>query len=86
MPNQVSKPLTDIEEEGRFIVDSVSDQDALLLKRLNADGITPGARLQVTSASTDEFVLRTARASKALRLPRDLAGAIRIRSTDGRRS
>src|SRR5580700_5543947 len=45
MPNQVSKPLADIEEEGRFIVDSVSDQDALLLKRLNADGITPGARL-----------------------------------------
>jgi DtxR family Mn-dependent transcriptional regulator len=82
MPNQVSMPLADIEEEGRFIVDSVSDQDAPLLKRLNAHGITPGARLQITNASTEEFVLRTARASRALLLPRDLAGAIRVRSTD----
>ena len=82
MPNQVSKPLADIEEEGRFIVDSVSDQDAPLLKRLNAHGIAPGARLQVTSASTSEFVLRTTHASKAMRLPRDLAGAIRVRSID----
>ena len=86
MPNEISMPLTNIEEKGRFIVESISDQDALLLKRLNAHGITPGARLQVTSASADEFVLRTARASKALRLPRDLAGAIRVRATGGRRS
>jgi DtxR family Mn-dependent transcriptional regulator len=86
MPNQVSKRLADIEEEGRFIVDSVSDQDAFLLKRLNANGITPGARLHVTSASRDEFVLRTGSASKALRLSRDLAGAIRVRSTDERHS
>ena len=28
MPKQVSKPLTDIEEDGKFLVDSVSDQDA----------------------------------------------------------
>ena len=86
MPNEISMPLTNIEEKGRFIVESISDQDALLLKRLNAHGITPGARLQVTSASADEFVLRTARASNALRLPRDLAGAIRVRATGGRRS
>jgi DtxR family transcriptional regulator, Mn-dependent transcriptional regulator len=84
MPKQISRPLANIEEEGRFVVDSVSDQDALLLKRLNAHGITPGARLQVTSGSPDEFVLRTAGTQKALRLPRDLAGAIRIRSTDER--
>jgi DtxR family Mn-dependent transcriptional regulator len=86
MPHELSKPLTNIEKEGRFVVDSVSDQDALLLKRLNAHGITPGARLQVISGSPDEFVLRTARASKALRLSRDLAGAIRVRSTVERHS
>jgi DtxR family Mn-dependent transcriptional regulator len=84
MPNEVSRPLANIEGEGRFVVDSVSDQDALLLKRLNAHGVTPGARLQVTNGSADEFVLRTAGTQKALRLPRDLAGAIRIRSTDQR--
>jgi DtxR family transcriptional regulator, Mn-dependent transcriptional regulator len=85
MPSQTSKPLTSI-KEGRFVVDSVSDQDALLLKRLNAHGITPGARLQVTSGSPDEFVLRTGSASRALRLSRDLAGAIRVRSTVERHS
>lgn len=84
MPNEVSRPLANIKGEGRFVVDSVSDQDALLLKRLNAHGITPGARLQVTNGSADEFILRTAGTQKALRLPRDLAGAIRIRSTDQR--
>jgi DtxR family Mn-dependent transcriptional regulator len=86
MPKQLSKPLTNTKGEGRFVVDSVSDQNALLLKRLNAHGITPGARLQVTSGSADEFVLRTGSASKALRLSRDLAGAIRVRSTEERHS
>ena len=50
-----------------------------LLKRLKARGITPGMRLQVTSGSPDEFVLRTGRASKVFRLSRDLAAAVRVR-------
>ena len=29
MPKEISKPLTEIEEDGTFVVDSVSDQDAL---------------------------------------------------------
>jgi DtxR family Mn-dependent transcriptional regulator len=82
MPRQVSKPLTDIEEDGRFLVDSVSDQDALLLKQLKAHGITPGVRLKVTSPSQEEFVLRAGGASKALRLSRASASAVRIRSAD----
>src|ERR1700723_3113923 len=82
MPKQVSKPLTDIEEDGRVFVESVSDRDALLLKQLKAHGITPGAHLQVTSPSQEEFVLRAGSASKALRLSRALAGAVRIRSAD----
>jgi DtxR family Mn-dependent transcriptional regulator len=82
MPKQLSKPLTDIEEGGKFLVDSVSDQDAPLLKRLNAHGITPGADLEVTSPSREEFVLHAGGASKALRLSRVLAGAVRVRSAD----
>src|ERR1700722_6535956 len=82
MPKQVSKPLTDIEADKNFLVDSVSDQDALLLKQLKAHGITPGARLQVTSPSQEEFLLRAGGPSKALRLSRALAGAVRIRSAD----
>ncbi|MGA8741788.1 MAG: metal-dependent transcriptional regulator [Terracidiphilus sp.] len=80
MPKQLSKPLTDIHEQGTLIVDSVSDADALLLKRLRAHGIIPGARLRVTNESAYGFVLRARRASKALRLSRDLAAAVRIRS------
>jgi len=82
MPMQVSKPLKDIEEDGKFLVDSVSDQDALLLKQLNAHGIIPGARLQITRPSSEEFVLRAASASKPFRLSRALADAVRVRSAD----
>ena len=82
MPMQVSKPLKDIEEDGKFLVDSVSDQDALLLKQLNAHGIIPGARLQITRPSSEEFVLRAASASKPFRLSRALANAVRVRSAD----
>jgi len=82
MPKQVSRPLTDIEEDGKYLVDSVSDQDPLLLKQLKAHGISPGARLQVTNPSREELVLRVGSKSKALRLSRTLAGAVRIRPTD----
>jgi DtxR family Mn-dependent transcriptional regulator len=82
MPKQLSRPLTDIEQDGKFLVDSVSDQDPLLLKQLKAHGITPGARLHVTSPSPEEFVLRAGSNSKALRLSRTLAGTVRIRSAD----
>ena len=82
MPKQVSRPLTDIEQDGKFLVDSVSDQDPLLLKQLKAHGITPGARLHVTSPSPEEFVLRAGSNSKALRLSRTHAGTVRVRSAD----
>lgn len=80
MPKETSIPLADLEEQGNFIVDSVSDQDAPLLKRLRAHGITPGTRLQVTNGSADDFVLRTSATLKNLHLSRDLAAAVRVRS------
>lgn len=80
MSKQISKPLTELKHDGEFLVNSVSDQDALLLKRLRAHGVTPGARLQVTSRSKDGFVLRAGNASKALHLSRALADAVRLRS------
>jgi DtxR family Mn-dependent transcriptional regulator len=82
MPKQISKPLADIHAQGTFIVDSVSDQDSCLLKRLTAHGITPGARLQVTRRSEEEIVLRGASHSKALHLSRALAGAVGVRPAD----
>lgn len=81
MARQASRPLTDIEKDGEFVVDSVSDQDAMLLKKLKAHGITPGAWLRVTTSAPEEFLLRTRGGSKPLRLPRSVAGAVRIQST-----
>ncbi|MGA7316753.1 MAG: metal-dependent transcriptional regulator [Silvibacterium sp.] len=82
MAKQVSTPLTAIDEDGEFVVDSVSDQDAALLKQLKARGIVPGARLQVVSRSREEFILRAATTSKTSHLSRLLAAAVRIRSTE----
>jgi DtxR family transcriptional regulator, Mn-dependent transcriptional regulator len=79
MPKQISKSLTDLHEQGTFIVDSVSDHDARLLRRLRAHGISPGAQLQVTNDSADDFVLFSSAASKTLRLSRKLADAVRVR-------
>jgi Fe2+ transport system protein FeoA len=81
MLKHASRALTDIERDGEFVVDSVSDQDATLLKRLKVHGITPGARLRVTKSRPEELVLRAGSGSKPLHLPLSAAGAVRIRST-----
>jgi DtxR family transcriptional regulator, Mn-dependent transcriptional regulator len=82
MPRQASKPLTSLQQDGKFFVESVSDQDAALLKRLRAHGIVPGARIQVARRGTEEFTLCTGRGKRALIVSRDLAEAVRIRSAD----
>ena len=82
MPKQASKPLICLEHDGKFIVDSVSDQDALLLKRLRAHGIIPGARIQVTRRAPEEFALRTGSKTGVLILSRNHAEAVLIRSGD----
>lgn len=78
MWKQASRPLTDA-EDGEFVVDSISDRDATLLKRLKAHGVTPGARLHVKGSAQDEILLRTADGSKPLRLARSAAKAVRVR-------
>lgn len=80
MPKPISRPLTEIERDGNFVVDSVSDQDAPLLKQLKAHGITPGARVRVSQLSREELVLRAAGRSRALHLARAQADAVRVRA------
>ncbi len=82
MPIQRSKPLADLKEDGKFVVDSVSDGDAVLLKKLKDHGIIPGAHLQVSRPSHEEFILRVGGTAKAMRLPRSFAGSVRIRFSD----
>jgi DtxR family transcriptional regulator, Mn-dependent transcriptional regulator len=78
MSKHASRSLTDA-EDGEFVVDSVADNDATLLKRLRAHGVTPGARLHVKRSAQDELLLRTGIDSKPLRLPRSAAKSVRIR-------
>jgi hypothetical protein len=83
MSDQASKPLTDVEEQGQFVVDSGSDRDAAMLKRLRAHGITPGARLHITRSPHEDLVLQAGGVFKPLNLL-DLSPARsgRIRSAD----
>ena len=80
MPKRNSKPLIDIEKGGKFVVDSISDRDAHLLRRLKAHGITPGMHFTVSRRSSEEFVLQIGDSSKVVHLSRALVDAVRIRS------
>ncbi|MGA7156545.1 MAG: metal-dependent transcriptional regulator [Acidobacteriaceae bacterium] len=82
MPKQVSKSLANVAERGKFVVESLSDEDATVLRQLKAAGIAPGVHLHVSSWISNEFVLRVGGESKSLRISRALASAIRIRSAD----
>jgi Fe2+ transport system protein FeoA len=82
MPKQNSRPLTNLEKNGKFVVESISDQDPVVLKRLKAQGVTPGTRFQIVSRSDEEFVLRAEKASRILHLSRAHASAVRIRFKD----
>jgi len=75
-----SRPLSEIEVSGEFIVDSVSDRDSVLLRRLKTHGIMPGARVKATR-HPEEIVLDAGKTLKSLRLSLPLAHSIHIRFT-----
>jgi DtxR family transcriptional regulator, Mn-dependent transcriptional regulator len=79
MAARESMVLADVVEDGTFVIDSVSDQDAGNLRVIEACGITPGARLRVmTSASSGGYSVRVGRSSKVVDLTRDVARDVRI--------
>jgi DtxR family transcriptional regulator, Mn-dependent transcriptional regulator len=82
MPTQRSESLANLDKGGEFVVESVSDQDSALLKRLKAHGVAPGSRLRVIRSTHEELILRVGSRSKPLHLPISAAGAVRIRSVD----
>ena len=81
MSKQVSKPLTDVDREGEFVIDSVSDQDPVLLQRLRRYGVLPGALVKVRR-TTEEFLLHPSGNARVLHLSSSLAGAVCIRGAD----
>jgi DtxR family Mn-dependent transcriptional regulator len=79
MSKRASWTLSAIEEDGAYIVDSVSDRDAALLRMLKSHGITPGTRIQVANSSQETLLLMATGAHKPLSLPRSVASAVCIR-------
>jgi DtxR family transcriptional regulator, Mn-dependent transcriptional regulator len=82
MPKTRSESLANLDKDGEFVVESVSDRDSALLKRLKAHGITPGSRLHITRSPREELVIQTGNSSKPLHLSLSAAGAVRVRSFD----
>jgi DtxR family transcriptional regulator, Mn-dependent transcriptional regulator len=79
MPRQNSIQLTDVMHEGIYVVDSVSDRDARILRLLKENDIAPGARLRVRERpSLTGYAVTIGRSSKILTLREDAANSIRV--------
>jgi len=79
MTPQNSILLTEVEGEGVFTIDSVSDRDAPTLRQLKASGIKPGARLRVRKKTLAHgYSVSIGRSSPAFDLTREAAGDIRL--------
>ena len=71
--------LTEVTEQGTFIVESISDDDAIRLKSFRTNGIAPGVRLCVRRRHAEGgYNVIVGRSTKAFRLTQDAADAIRI--------
>lgn len=81
MSRHTSIPLSAVDRDGEFVVDSVSDEDADLLKRLNAHGIAPGAHIRITQKPSGDFALHADKAARPLVLSRGLAESVFLRSS-----
>jgi DtxR family Mn-dependent transcriptional regulator len=79
MTARASILLSDVVQDGTFVIDSVSDRDAGTLRIIEACGLTPGKRLKVRKATSAEgFSVSVGRSSKAFEVPREIAGVVRL--------
>jgi Mn-dependent transcriptional regulator len=79
MTPQNSILLTEIEREGVFTIDSVSDRDAPTLRQLKANGIKPGATLRVRNKTPARgYSVSIGRSTAAFELTHEAAGDIRL--------
>ncbi len=80
MPRQNSVPLTEVMQEGSYVVESVSDRDAALLRELKDKGLTPGVKLRVREKpSIEQYALSIGRSANILHLQEEAAAGIRVR-------
>jgi DtxR family Mn-dependent transcriptional regulator len=71
--------LADVDQQGTFLIDSVSDRSPENIRVMQARGITPGAKLRVRKApSTAGFYLSIGRSRDVFRVSHELARDVRI--------
>jgi DtxR family Mn-dependent transcriptional regulator len=81
MTPQNSILLTEVEQDGVFTIDSVSDRDAHTLRQLKASGIRPGAKLRVRKKTQAQgYSVSIGRSSAAFDLSHEAACGIRLLS------
>lgn len=79
MAARESMALAEVNRDGTFVVESVSDRDADRLRRMKARGVGPGTKIKVKrSPGGEEFRVRVGSATKAFELTREAASAVRI--------
>jgi DtxR family Mn-dependent transcriptional regulator len=79
MTEQDSIPLTEVQQDGTFVIDSISDRDPRTLRQLKASGIKPGARLRVRKSTPARgYSVSLGRSTKSFNLSREAAGDIRL--------
>ena len=79
MAARASILLSDVVQDGTFVIDSVSDRDAATLRIIESCGMTPGKRLKVRKvASKEGYSVSVGKSSKAFEVPREMAGDVRI--------
>ncbi|HEY5056568.1 MAG TPA: metal-dependent transcriptional regulator [Acidobacteriaceae bacterium] len=71
--------LAEVDRDGTFLVESVGDRDAENLRRMEARGVVPGARIVVTRhAGADGLQVRIGRGSRPFKLTGEVAREVRI--------
>jgi DtxR family Mn-dependent transcriptional regulator len=79
MSEQNSILLTDVQQEGTFVIDSISDRDVHTLRQFKDSGIKPGAKLRVRKKSPMEsYTVSIGRSATAFDLSREAAADIRL--------
>jgi len=80
IPRQRLQLLRDGSERTTYVVDSIADQDAAVLKALRSQGIAPGVRLTLIARDLEgKLSLKLERSGRTFCLDAAFAGAISIR-------
>jgi DtxR family Mn-dependent transcriptional regulator len=79
MTEQNSILLTEVQQEGTFVIESISDRDIPTLRQFETSGIKPGAKLRVRrKTSVEGYSVSIGRSATAFDLSHEAAGDIRL--------